>query len=242
MLLDVGTIPAHGGEAAVARCVDAVAAFHKVRILLTGCRCDEIRGSAIAAHPDEVGAAALVLLSETGCTPTNRHDTLTIGREDWLLIQRLCGGETRGSSTRCARLPDVAGIRFGPGRESNPLTIRRPRRMELHARCICESLWCTTGKIDQIQFVECCEGQPFAVGRGHRVADLAYREAGTITHRILELHFRTEVLFDIDGEGNLLRRCAHLERDAPDLALIRGDQTLRVGREGHARIDVARGA
>src|SRR6185503_1451191 len=92
-------------------------------------------------------------------------------------------------------------------------------------------------QIGDIQTVERREGDALAVGRRPRAADLRHPEL-LVVYRILEFHERADLLIDLRREGNL-DGLAGRHGQAPDPAVVAGDEELRVRRERGLRIHVA---
>ena len=132
--------------------------------------------------------------------------------------------------------------RFRPRRVRDPLPIGRPRWLELIPGASDEPLGCAIRQDpSRTDLSSAVNASLLPSGDGTALRIWRTVNVRRIAHRILELHFRSEVLLDIDGEGDL-RGLPPSHRHVPDLAARHVAIGLRVGRERHAGIDVARGA
>ena len=105
-----------------------------------------------------------------------------------------------------------------------------------HGQRCCTGTSATCREIPNVECVERDERQTLTIWRRFRAANLRDSKDGVI-HCVFEFRQRAHLLVDIGSE----RDCADAPRwniDAPNLAVIAGDERLRIGGKRRARIHI----
>ena len=154
-----------------------------------------------------------------------------------MVVERGIGREPlRLATTVRAHLLDVPPL-VGPRDVRDPLPVGGPGRYLLVHRVAREAPRDALRHVHHVHLVERAEREPATVRGRRRVANLLHEHVPRV-HARLEAHQRPEVLLDMRLERNgadLSGRDLH----APDLAAVRNDQRLGVGRERRSRHEVA---
>ena len=245
VLLAVGAVPAERDEA-VARVVgeDAVGAGCEV-VVAVARRGDDGGGAPRGRDPDEVVGAAGDAPDQglvVGAAGTaHRDDAVAVGRPDGGVVEGGGGGEAGGVAAVCVDAVDVATGGVVPGGVGDVLAVGRPGGHVLVGLRLGEPFGRPAGPVHDVHAGEQREGDAVAAWRRHRVPHLLGDKGLGVFDAVVEIDLRADRHVDIDAEGDG-RGVGAVDGDAPQAAAVVGDYGIRVRREGHAGIGVARGA
>ena len=147
-------------------------------------------------------------------------------------------GRRRTRTEAAGRFLEVA--RIAPERH-DPVTRGGPGRIVLGVFRVGETAGFGAVGARDPEAIQRRERDPRAVGRGHRVADLADGEGRGVLDGVVELDAGAELQIVADPEGDLLGAAVD-DVQLPDLPTVAGHQMARVGGEGHAGQHIEGGA
>ena len=195
------------------------------------------QGAARCGYPIELVSRRKMLLGAGRAGTLHDHDARAIGGPDRRIEERAVGreahGPAAGSRSDLVQRPTV--IRPRDVRE--PLPVGRPGGHLLLHRIVRQPSRRAARQIHHVQPVQRAERDALAIRRGRRFANLPHQHLRCVdTDR--QMDHRPQLLVDFGGErdiGHLPRR----HRDAVNLAAIRDDDGLVIGREPVSGIEVA---